>query len=193
MEFIGIMMGDGGMSARQIFITLRHIDDKKYTKFAMQMIYRLFGLRPSLRHIPKNSVNSIVVSRTNLVKYLHSLGLPIGDKIKQGLDIPNWIKNNQKLRLACIRGLVDTDGSIFTHSCKVNGKERRYKKLCFTTASKPLLRSVHEILQGLGLTVRFAKGNKKEIHIDSIECMKKYFKIVGSHNPKHLKRYDSMI
>jgi intein/homing endonuclease len=153
------------------------------------MIHRLFGLKPSLRYIPKSSVNSIVVSRTNLVKYLHSLGLPIGNKIKQGLDIPDWIKRNQKFSLACIRGLVDTDGSIFTHSYKVNGKKYQYKKLCFTTASEPLLHSVYETLRGRGFVVRLVKRGKREVRIDGVEYMKRYLELVGSHNPKHLKRY----
>ena len=35
---------------------------------------------------------TIVVSRSELVKYLNSLGLVIGNKVKQKFDIPAWIK-----------------------------------------------------------------------------------------------------
>ena len=187
-ELMGILMGDGGITKRQITITLHHKDDLLYSKFVIRLMKELFGVKPSVYHIAKFSVNNIVISRTGLVQYLHALGLPIGNKVKQQFDIPQWIKNNKEFRKACVRGLVDTDGSVFTHRYKVGGKWYGYKKLAFTSASQPLLKSVHDILTELGLRVRRAQQGR-DIRIDSIEEMKKYFRLVGSHNQKHLKRY----
>jgi hypothetical protein len=115
-EFVGIMMGDGGISKYQACITLHHIDDREYIDFVVSMIKKLFHLTPSLYHLPHNSVYNIVVSRIEMVRYLHTLGLPIGNKVKQEIDIPDWIKKNKKFAIACVRGLMDTDGSVFTHS-----------------------------------------------------------------------------
>ncbi len=190
-EFFGIMMGDGGMSSRQIFITLHHTDDALYAKFVVKLIYKLFKLKASVREIPRSSVNSIVVSRTGLVSYLHSMGLPIGHKIKNGLHIPGWITNNKKFSLACLRGLVDTDGSVFTHSYKVKSRQYAYKKLSFTSASFKLLKAVYAIFRNNGFISRIY--NKNSVWLDSVGEVKKYFEIVGSHNPKHWKRYRTML
>lgn len=187
-EFVGIVLGDGGISKYQLTITLHMIDDKEYGEFVVDLIKRLFAVPVSIYSDSKNSVNYYVVSRIELIRFcLERLGLKQGNKIKQQVNIPNWIKQNKQYSIACVRGLVDTDGSVFTHKYKVSGKEYKYKKLAFTSASKPLLYSVYNILKDLNLNVRIARG--KDVRIDSVENMKRYFKLIGSHNPKHLKRY----
>lgn len=186
-EFMGIAMGDGGMTNRQLIITLNHITDLAYSRFVVRLIKKLFHITPAVYHVPKNSVNNIVISRSGLITYLHSLGLPIGHKIRQNLDMPDWIKENSDYTIACIRGLVDTDGSVFTSRYKVNGKEYSYKKLSFCSASPPLVKTVRTFLEGQGFHVHVGHG--RDIRIESIAGMKHYMKLIGSHNAKHLKRY----
>ena len=149
-ELCGIILGDGGMSKNQLTITLHHIDDKDYSRFVIKLIKKLFKINPSIYHDAKNSVNDIVVSRVNLIKFLQSLGLVIGNKIKQQIDIPKWIKRNKKFLIACIRGLFDTDGSIINHSYKVSNKNYLYKKIDFSSGSLPLIKTVHNSLKKLG-------------------------------------------
>ena len=185
-EFIGIMMGDGGISRYQTTITLHHTDDLEYSTFVVRLIKNLFKVAPNIYHSSKDSVNDIAVSRKELSLYLHELGLPIGNKVKQQFDIPKWIKKNKKLAVACLRGLVDTDGCIFTHRYRVKGVWYIYKKLSFTSASKPLRESVHALLQKLNFHSRITNH---DVRLDRVEDMKRYFSIINSHNPKHLKRY----
>lgn len=185
-EFIGIVMGDGGITQRQVTITLHHTDDRAYAAFVTRLIKRLFGVTPRIYHAPKDSVLDIVVSRTELVRYLHALGLPIGNKVRQRIDIPGWIIKDPALSLACIRGLIDTDGCVFTHRYRVRGKLYTYKKISFTSRSKPLLNSVGRILSLLGIVVR---TTQYDVFIDSVSDVKKYFMQVRPHNQKHLNRY----
>lgn len=187
-EFVGIVMGDGGITKNQITITLHAFDDEEYQKFVVNIITKLFGIKPAIYKNKISPVNRISVSRTELVKFCNEeLGLKIGNKVKQNFDIPDWIKKSKEFQIACIRGLVDTDGCVFTHNYKVNGKWYSYKKLCFTSYSKPLLESVYLILKDLGLKPR--KAYFRDIRLDSIEDIKRYFEVIGSSNPKHLKRY----
>ena len=118
---------------------------------------------------------------------MEKLGLKQGNKIKQQVDIPNWIKRNKGYSVSCVRGLIDTDGSVFNHRYKVGGKYYSYKKLAFTSYSQPLRQSVFNVLKNKGLSPRFAQD--KDVRLDSIRDMKKYFQVFSSHNPKHLKRY----
>lgn len=189
-EFIGIMMGDGGISKYQTIVTLHHIDDSEYASYVATLIEKLFKIKPSIYHFPKKSVNNIVVSRKELVVYLHELGLPVGNKIKQQIDIPEWIKRERKLSIACLRGLVDTDGCVFTHRYRVKGKWYAYKKLSFTSASEPLRKSVHTLMLEFGFHPRMTK---KDVRLDRAEDMERYFNRIGSHNPKHLRRYESTV
>lgn len=186
-EFIGIVLGDGGISDRQITITLHRVDDKEYAEFVVKTIEKLFGVKPGV-HCEKNALaDDIVISRTGAVEYLEELGLKRGSKMRNQIDIPKWIKEDKKFLIACVRGLVDTDGSIFTHKYMSGGKRYAYKKLQFTSCSRPLARSVYGMLRDIGLKPGFYY--KKDIKVENKADMKQYFSLVGSHNPKHLKRY----
>lgn len=186
-EFMGIMMGDGGMSNYQISITLHHIDDKKYGQYVARLMKKLFGIMPTIRHIPKISVNTYTISRTELVKHLYVLGLVIGNKVRQQINIPLWIKKNDTYLKACIRGLVDTDGCLVRHKYKVNGKYYFYKKLCFTTASDPLRKTVFDVFKKWGFNPRISQN--RDVRLENNKDMKNYFRLINSHNPKHLKKY----
>lgn len=187
-EFVGIVLGDGSISKRQITITLHSHDDREYSQFVIKLIKKLFKLKPGISYDTNSHVVNISISRIKLVHFfVHTLGLKIGNKVKQQVDIPFWIKQRRNFCISCIRGLVDTDGSVFTHRYQVKNKEYVYKKLQFTSHSEPLRMSVFQILQDLRLTVRLTK--KYDIWIDSPKELEKYLSIVGSHNSKHLKRY----
>jgi len=187
-EFVGIMLGDGGITKYQVVITLHSEDEKEYGKFVISLIKKLFNV-PVGVHYDKNSASvDLTVSRIKLVHFCtEKAGLKVGNKIKQKVDIPNWIQKNKQYSIACIRGLIDTDGCVFTHRYKVNRKIYNYKKLAFTSCSEPLRRSVFNIIKENGLNPRFAQ--RKDVRLDSIEDMRKYFHIFSSHNPKVLKQY----
>lgn len=187
-EFVGIMLGDGGITRYQVTITFHSRDEKEYSKFCTKLIKRLFDVPVGI-HYDKESLSvDFIISRSELVRFcIEKLGLKKGNKIKQQADIPDWIKQNKRFAIACVRGLIDTDGCVFTHRYKVNGKFYNYKKLCFTTYSGLLRQSVFNILQNIGLNPRLAQ--RRDVRLDSVKDMQKYFQLVGSHNLRHLKRY----
>ena len=187
-EFVGIMMGDGGISKSQVSITLHRKDDLEYSKFVRKLCEKLFCLRPSVYIREKHNTLVIVISRVALVKFLtEKIGLVKGNKIDQQIAVPEWIMARRSYSISCLRGLVDTDGSVFTHTYKVKDKMYSYKKLSFTSASNPLRGDVKTILESLGMKPR--EAGHFDIRLDSKNDMEKYFRIVGSSNPKHLKRW----
>lgn len=186
-EFMGIMLGDGGISKTQVIITLNSDSDRAYSIYVRDLLKRLFNVEPSIYKKKSSRALDIVISRKNLVDYCQLIGLKVGNKIKQGADIPDWVKRNKKFQISCMRGLIDTDGTIITHRYKSKGKLYSYKKVTFTNFSKPLIMSTISILKNLSLNPRIARENN--IWLDSIQDVKYYFKIIGSHNPKHLNKY----
>ncbi|KKU26620.1 MAG: hypothetical protein UX37_C0001G0047 [Microgenomates group bacterium GW2011_GWA2_46_16] len=146
----------------------------------------IFGYSPSiLKRKECNAVN-VVVTGVNFVSYLKSIGLYVGDKVRQQVDVPNWIKSDPELCRWCLRGLMDTDGGIFTNPYQINGKTYVYPKTCFTNASQPLLDFVYLTLKSNG----FRRNNKvsRKIWLHSQAESKRYLEVIGSSNERLLKK-----
>lgn len=190
-EFCGIMLGDGGLTKAQVRISLHREDDREYVLYVSELVFRLFGIVPSVLLNKDDAACDVCVSRVELVRYLQSHAqLLIGNKVAQQVDVPLWIKEKPSFRIACLRGLLDTDGCVFTHKYHVNGKQYTYKKISFTSKSKPLLVFFYETLVQLGMRPRYTK-NRSGVRLESKKDTKRYFELVGSHNDKHLMRFDN--
>lgn len=188
-ELCGILLGDGGISTYQVIVTLHSEDDKEYGQFVSQLFEKLFHVQPKLYISKKFRAFDITISRIELVEHCLKLGLVAGNKIKQKIDIPGWIKENPTYLRACIKGLVDTDGSIYTHTYRVNRKIYSYKKLSFCSASEPLRLTVFKGLRELGLKPRIAQD--RDVRLENSHDTDTYMRVIGSHNPKHVRRYES--
>lgn len=187
-EFTGIVMGDGGLTKLQLQITLHKEDDKLYAEFVRNLIMDIFKVPVSVCYLRNVMAMKLVVSRINLVEFCNKkLGLSVGNKLKHGLDIPNWIKENVEFQKACIRGLVDTDGCIFNEVHHIKGKVYSYKRLNFTSASPALRQSVFNFFDQLGLLPKIR--NNKCVQIEKRDKIEEYFKIIGTNNPKHKRRF----
>ncbi len=187
-EFVGIVMGDGGISKYQITITLNSKDDAEYISFVKKFGEELFRTPWSAQKQKGQLATKLVVSRKKLVDFfVKELGLKTGNKIKQGLDIPRWIQGDINFQISCIRGLVDTDGCIFNEVHKINGKTYVYKRLNFTSGSLRLRKSVFLILEKLNLDPKMR--NNRSVQIENKNKIREYFKIIGTSNPKHKRRF----
>ena len=183
---MGIMLGDGGIAPYCVTITLSNME-VSYTLYVNKLIHQLFGV--STKIYKRKDVNAvdIVIQRKRLVDFCQEIGLVVGNKVRQQVVIPEWIKRNKKFSQACIRGLVDTDGCFFRHSYFINGKKYSYLKMAFTSASLPLVLSMREILTKSGFGVRISK-NHKDLRIEDGKYVARYIKEIGSHNQKHLQK-----
>ena len=187
-EFIGIMLGDGGIAPYHIHITLSD-NEKEYAYYVMNLITSLFKVNPKIHKVKKANAIDIVVQRKNLVDFCQHLGLVLGNKVKKQVDIPEWVKENESFLKACIRGLIDTDGCFYTNSYFVNNKEYSYFKIAFTSASNPLINSVYIALIKFGFMARISK-NHKDVRIEGTQYVNKYIDEIGSHNEKHLVKIE---
>lgn len=187
-EFTGIMIGDGGITRGQITVSTNSVDDRKYGYFVKSLIKKLFSVNASIYFVDRVRIMIIAVARKKLVEFCNKkLGLHIGNKLKQGLDIPKWIRKNSEYEKRCVKGIMDTDGCIFDECHKIKGRKYCYRKLCIVSASSQLRKSIFEILEKNNLSPKI-RGNRC-VQIEDKEKIEKYFKIIGTNNPKHLKRY----
>lgn len=187
-EFVGILLGDGGITIGQTVITLNSEADKDYVLYVNELENKLFNTIP--KNLKRNDSKAIVIylNGINLVDYLIKIGLKVGNKVKQQVDVPDWIKKSKEFRIACVRGLMDTDGGVFLHKYKVNGKVYAYKKICFTNRSVPLLIFVNDVLKEIGLTPKLiTKVENKKVWLYNKQEVEQYLDLVGSHNSRLLK------
>ena len=185
-ELIGIILGDGGLSGNhQMVISFNRKTDKEYSLFLGRILKRLFSIDYYVH--PRKDCNGadIVVSSSNLIDFLLKQGLVTGNKVKNQVDIPGWIFEKNEFQKACVRGLIDTDGSFYRHRYNSGGKNYNYLKLCFASRSKPLLNSVLRILNSLNFGA-YLHGD--QVFIYSRSGVKRYFEQIGSHNPKHFNK-----
>ncbi len=187
-EFVGIMMGDGGISKYHCAITLNAETDRAYAIVVSKLIKKLFGVEPKKYFRKDSKAMDLVIHSRNVVDFCHSIGLKIGNKLKQKLDIPRWIKQSREFQMACLRGLVDTDGSFFIHAYTVRAKKYSYVKIGFTSHSPFLIKSVVRIMRNFGLNAKI-NYNGRDVKLESGHDVKKYMARIGTHNAKHREKF----
>lgn len=179
-EFIGIMLGDGGLTHFQCSVYLNSETDQEFAHYVKGLVLKLFGIMPKIYIHKKHKVWRVSISSVNLVKYLTSKGLFLGDKVRLQVDVPNWIRFQSEYVKACIRGLIDTDGSFIIHRYRIKGKEYSYPRLTFSNRSQPLLDFVFQGLKQLGFNPK--SSYKDEVCLYSQSEVRRYLEVVGVNN-----------
>lgn len=187
-ELLGILFGDGHLSYYQMSVTTNSETDKEHAFFVRKLIEKLFGAKVSVRKKPTKKALDIVTSSRDIVVYFEKLGMPVGNKLKNGLQVPHWILKYPSYRRGFIRGLFDTDGCLYLDSHRIKNKEYSYIGWTITSYAGTLRNNVVEILRVLGLRPTLT-DSQKSVYLRRQDDIAKYFKIVGSHNLKHLNRY----
>ena len=188
-EFIGMMLGDGCLcSAYQAAFYFNTETDAQYAKFMEKMAYTLFQITPTWDTSCGGLGGALIFSSKLLVDYLIALGFGRGDKVKTQAGVPAWILEDRIYRENCLRGLMDTDGSVYQYRHRVYGKHYVHTAICFTNRSHPLLRFVEETLRTSSHSPTTATFR---VYLYRRGDVERYFSHIGSHNAKHLTRYSS--
>lgn len=188
-EFIGIMIGDGNLTEYQISISLSSLVDQEYSFFVAALLEKLFSVKPSVSKRNTSNCIVIVASSKHLVGFLKEHGILQGHKIRQNLDIPDWIVQNQSYNMAALRGIFDTDGCVFQERHKIKDKIYSYPRLSLVSSSSNLRTAVHDILKEYGFTPKIR--NDRSVNLESLKDIQMYFRIIGTNNPKHRERFRS--
>lgn len=184
-EFIGVMLGDGGMTKYQVRISLNKKDDALYAEYLQDVIIDLFRCKPTVRD--KKNVRELVISGIDFVEKLNGLGLVVGNKIKQSISVPNWILKNSQYCKMCIRGLFDTDGSVFLDVHTIRGKRYSSSNVAITTYSPKLFGDINRIFRNMGFNPTIS--TKHRVTLRQREQVVRFFRIIRPSNAKHLIRF----
>ena len=103
------------------------------------------------------------------------------NKIRAQVDIPRWIFTKPDFMKAVLRGLWDTDGSVY--------KLRFGVQMSFCNRSEPLIHSVHTLLSQLGFHPSKINGDIQRIYLTRRKELYTFRDMVGFNNQKHAKRF----
>lgn len=186
-EFFGIMIGDGTISKYQISVSLSSIVDIPYSNYVRRLILELFNVQPTVAKLKNANCITITLSSIDLVEFLIANGLLLGHKIRQGLDIPSWICSDRSYSNACLRGIFDTDGCIFSENHFINQKNYTYPRMALVSASPNLRNSIFRALTQLDMLPKLR--NNRSVNLERLTDIETYFRVIGSSNLKHLSRW----
>lgn len=173
---VGVAIGDGNLSnPNGRAVRLRVTCDKKYPKLIDHIVESLKIL------FPKNKVSIInregcvdVYCYSNTLEELLGWKAKGGSKIAQKVSVPIWIKKDIIYTKECLRGLFQTDGSLY--------KDRGYQMANFTSANETLAQNVVDMLKQIGFETCarkvVAKGKTKYV-IRISKNTEKFIKIIN--------------
>lgn len=143
---IGVALGDGNLSCPNGRATrLRITCDNRYPVLINEITSALKML------FPKNKVSPVPGPKPtycNISVYSNQLNeimpwrVGVGSKFVQMARVPQWILKDSQYCKHCLRGLMQTDGSIYS--------DRGYLMANFTNIIKPLAEDVSNMITILG-------------------------------------------
>lgn len=192
-EFVGAVLGDGhvcfykkgkkiGVYSIKIAGDLEK-DRDYHINYLKLLCKKIFNLKAREIRRKEHNERFLDISSKELVNFFHSMGIKAGNKIANQSTIPRWIFKNKKFIRACIRGLIDTDGSIF----RMSNKDPKLLRISFTNHNFSLLRDSREAFIQLGFNPSNLIGNKR-FYLSRKSNIEKYLREVGFSNSKHIKR-----
>lgn len=194
-EFVGAVLGDGHVhytkknskgrmvGVYQIRITgdLRY--EKEYHEYLAGLANFLFGIVSKYGLGSGKNERYLFLSSRELVEFFIEMGINPGNKIINQSGIPRWIFDNKDFLKACVRGLIDTDGSLH----RMSGRDSHLLRINFKNHNYRLLSDVRKAFVLLGFhPCEITNGNI--FYISRQEEVDKYLKDIGFSNKKHLDR-----
>jgi|TARA_B100001971_G_C18244060_1_gene572953 intein/homing endonuclease len=205
-ELIGIHIGDGCISVNsrysEYYLGGDLNEEKEYHDnwvgplFNKKIMNPLFGKDVIYKEHPKVGVYGFYIFNKELVDFFKKLGIVSGSKINMG--IPKKILLDKYLLKRFLRGLFDTDGSIYfdkNHSAKV--PINNYPRIKLDTVSKVLIRDTFNSFKKMGLHPRIRKpyrGKRNKNTVYSVVLYRKsdisfFINEIEFKNPKHYTKW----
>ena len=205
-ELFGIHIGDGCISENtrysEYYLGGDLTEEKEYHDnwvgplFNKKIMIPLFNKNVTYKEHPKVGVYAFHIFDKNFVNFFKKFGICSGSKINAG--IPKIILSDKNLLKRFIRGLFDTDGSIFFHkNYSVKISKHIFPKIQLGSVSEKLVKDVYNSLKLLGMSPIMKKPYKGKrdknivfrVIIYRKEDIQFYIDEIGFKNPKHYTKW----
>jgi len=200
-ELTGAMMGDGclsiiksGKRKRKTALLTGHLqhDYEYYKEVIRPIVKKEFNIEGYLKKRKERNCVYFIMGN-GVFDFLDNLNFPIGKKIN--LFIPKAILEKEYLTKACIRGIFNTDGTIYRRYSKKYNKHTRiydYLVIQFKLKSKITISQIKEALKKFGINSNKITNELNKYYILRItnqEDIKNFMESIKPSNLYHVERY----
>ncbi len=193
-EFYGILLGDGCIS-RYVYRSKLHyeirIDGSAFTDVdyyhvhVVDLLSRIVGKKPTPGFRKQCMGIYIHFCNPDLAIFLNNnFGFPFGKKGE--IIIPDKILNDFEKLEHVLRGLFDTDGSLYF--TKNNSEQRYYPIIEITTYSSGLLNQLKRALESAGFTVKI-NHRKDSVKLHGKKNLLKWMELIGTSHPDKASKF----
>jgi len=154
----------------------------------------LYGKDVKYKEYPKVGIYGFYIFNYKIVDFFKDFGILHGSKIN--IKVPKEILTNDNLIKRFLRGLFDTDGSLYFERNKGNNRNNQ-PRIKLGMVSKKLIKEVKFLLESQGLNPMLKKpykGKKDKNYVHSVliyrkSDVKNYIRIIGFKNSKHYTKW----
>jgi len=194
-EIIGVVLGDGHLEESH---KLGHyavkisggLDDLEYlADFVAPLFRKLFGKQMKSLRFKKAKGVMFYIYDKNIVCTMEHYGLKPGNKKNNNARIPEWILSKDEYLRACLRGLFDTDGTVFPKSAN-----SKIPQLELTSKIEGVQETFRRGLLQLGfMPSKWSKSVSPKCGLYAREQVMAFRRRIGFHNPKHERRFEKIL
>lgn len=192
-EFCGAIMGDGNIWSNgrkyEITVTGNIITDREYFDYIYFFVHS--RIKKPYYRIRGRGLRLTIYSKKFYQFITKKMGIP-PRVLKCKFGIPPKICATKKLLRAFIRGLFDTDGSVFTSNKKGS---YNYPTLEITNSNQILLMQVYKTLMNMKFRInyRHAGNGSYKVSIYGMKMLAKWKDEIGSSNPHKMRRINTIL
>lgn len=195
-ELIGVLIGDGYIYNRngkyQIGFVGSPLTDKEYYEKLQELILSEWEKQARIK-LRERGIRIVINSKKICNFLINELGIQNGSEKCKRIKIPEKIRENWKLVRNTLRGIADTDGSVF--AARKPGIEH-YPSIEITTSSRVLAEQIREILSRKGFRVaniwqyksKLSRRTTYKVPLNGKKNLKKWINEIGFSNPYKLNR-----
>lgn len=195
-ELIGAIIGDGcirykpEMGQYYIEIVGNMNEENDYFHYLSKIFIEELNLKTSIK-IRGRGLRLRVYSK-NFIKFLvNELKLPFNKNKCQNIIIPSLILNDEFLLGHCLKGIMDTDGSLFLAN---KGYRKDYPTIEISTISPKLAQQLRDVLSiKFRIGFRSYKQDKFQriyrISLNGEKMVNKWYEEIGFSNQRNLGKY----
>ena len=187
-ELIGAILGDGNIyDKRPSYVEMcgNPVNDLQYYKLVLIPIVREeLGRNPKL--FLRYGGLRFRINQKSFVEWLKQTGLPAGEA-KGSSAIPDFIFSNVRLLARCVRGIYDTDGSVYFD--RRPAYIRPYPRTELQMTNKALLEQLDGVLGQMDIEHSFVRRKASlSLQTAGVKSLGRFLSRIGFSNQYHVGR-----
>ena len=195
-ELVGAIIGDGYIYTNnrkyQIGLVGSPLTDKEYFEKLKSLIFSEWSKEAKIK-FREGGLRMVIDSKEIASFLINELGIAHGEGKCEKVTIPEKMISNWVLVRNVLRGIVDTDGSVFVS--KKPGIEK-YPSIEITTTSKLLAEQIKLLLEQKGFRVakiwsyksKMSKRTTYKVPLNGSANLNKWVEEIGFSNPYKMNR-----